>query len=158
MLNWHEKIGALKKCCHFILISWKVLPCWLVYSCQRIHLTVHMKAPRSFETPTQSNATGWTAADRISEWTRFSAPTQTGPRAHPASCTMGTGIWDLWYRDSFPGVKRPARDANHPPLSSAEVIGLELYFYWAFLDCPCASFNFHMGYCPTKPESPAIII
>jgi len=29
---------------------------------------------------------------------RFSAPVQTGPVAHPASCTMGTG--------SFPGVKR----------------------------------------------------
>ena len=29
--------------------------------------------------------------------TRFSAPVQTGPGAHPASCTMGTG--------SFPGVK-----------------------------------------------------
>jgi len=28
---------------------------------------------------------------------RFSAPVQTGPGAHPASCTMGTG--------SFPGVK-----------------------------------------------------
>jgi hypothetical protein len=33
-----------------------------------------------------------------SRWgTRFSAPVQTGPRAHPASCTMGIG--------SFPGVK-----------------------------------------------------
>jgi len=29
---------------------------------------------------------------------RFSAPVQTGPEAHPASCTMGTG--------SFPGVRR----------------------------------------------------
>ena len=29
---------------------------------------------------------------------RFSAAVQTGPGAHPASCTMGTG--------SFPGVKR----------------------------------------------------
>ena len=28
---------------------------------------------------------------------RFSAPIQTGPGAHPASCTMGTGV--------FPGVK-----------------------------------------------------
>jgi len=28
---------------------------------------------------------------------RFSAPIQTGPGAHPASCTMGTG--------SFPGGK-----------------------------------------------------
>ena len=27
-----------------------------------------------------------------SRWgARFSAPVQTGPRAHPASCTMGTG-------------------------------------------------------------------
>jgi len=28
---------------------------------------------------------------------RFSAPVQTGPAAHPASCTMGN--------ESFPGVK-----------------------------------------------------
>jgi len=28
---------------------------------------------------------------------RFFAPVQTGPGAHPTSCTMGTG--------SFPGVK-----------------------------------------------------
>jgi len=34
-----------------------------------------------------------------SRWgARFSAPVQTGPGAHPASCTMGTGF--------FPGVKR----------------------------------------------------
>ena len=33
-----------------------------------------------------------------SRWgARFSAPVQSGPGAHPASCTMGTG--------SFPGVK-----------------------------------------------------
>jgi hypothetical protein len=33
-----------------------------------------------------------------SRWeARFSAPVQTGPGAHPASCTMGTG--------SLPGVK-----------------------------------------------------
>jgi hypothetical protein len=29
--------------------------------------------------------------------TRFSPPVQTGPGAHPASCTMGTG--------SFPGLE-----------------------------------------------------
>jgi len=34
-------------------------------------------------------------------------PVQTGPGVHPASCTMGTG--------SFPGVKRPGRDADHSP-------------------------------------------
>jgi hypothetical protein len=44
---------------------------------------------------------------------RFFAHVQTGPGAHPASCTMGTG--------SFPGVKRPVHNADHPPPSSAEV-------------------------------------
>jgi hypothetical protein len=39
--------------------------------------------------------------------------TETGPGAHPASCTMGIG--------SFPGLKRPGRGADYPPLSSAEV-------------------------------------
>jgi hypothetical protein len=31
---------------------------------------------------------------------------QTGSRAHPTSYPMGTG-------DSFPGVKRPEREADH---------------------------------------------
>jgi hypothetical protein len=40
----------------------------------------------------------------------------TGYGAHPASCTMGTG-------GPFPGGKaRPGRDADHSPLSSAEVV------------------------------------
>ena len=38
---------------------------------------------------------------------RFSAPVQTGPGAHPASSTMGTG--------SFAGVKRQRRGVDHPP-------------------------------------------
>ena len=37
------------------------------------------------------------SGDRIPVESRFSAPVQTGPGAHPTSCTMGTG--------SFPGVK-----------------------------------------------------
>ena len=45
--------------------------------------------------------------------TRFSAPVQTGPAAHPASYTMGTG--------SFPELKRPGRGVDHPLPSSAEV-------------------------------------
>ena len=32
---------------------------------------------------------------------------QTGPEAHPASYTMGSG--------SFPGVTGPRRDVDHPP-------------------------------------------
>ena len=44
---------------------------------------------------------------RILVGARFSAPLQTGPGAHPASYTMGTG--------SFPGIKRPGRGVDHPP-------------------------------------------
>jgi hypothetical protein len=48
------------------------------------------------------------SGDRIPVGTRLSAPVQTGPGVHPASCTMGTG--------SFPGVKS-SRDVTlifHP--------------------------------------------
>jgi hypothetical protein len=46
---------------------------------------------------------------------------QTGSGAHPASCTMGTA-------GPFPGAKaRPRRDADHSPLSSAEVVNEEPY-------------------------------
>jgi len=38
---------------------------------------------------------------------RYFAPVQTGPGAHRASYTVGTG--------SFPGVKRPGRGVDHPP-------------------------------------------
>jgi len=38
---------------------------------------------------------------------RLSSPVQTGPGAHPASYTMGTG--------SFAGVKRPGRGVDQPP-------------------------------------------
>ena len=49
---------------------------------------------------------------------RLSAPVQTGPGAHPASYTMGTG--------TFPKVKCVV---DHPPFS-AEVEGrVELYVY-----------------------------
>jgi hypothetical protein len=41
-----------------------------------------------------------------SQWgARFSAPLQTGPGAHPASNTMGTG--------SFPAIKWPGHDDDH---------------------------------------------
>jgi hypothetical protein len=44
---------------------------------------------------------------------RFFAPVQTGPGAHPTSCTMGTG--------SFAGLNRPGRGSDHPPPPRAEV-------------------------------------
>ena len=53
---------------------------------------------------------------------KCSASVQTGPGAHPASYTMGTG--------SFSGVKRPWRGVDHPPLTSAEAEGrVELHVY-----------------------------
>jgi len=53
---------------------------------------------------------------------RFSAPVQTGSEAHTASYTVVTG--------SFLGVKRPARDVDHPPPFSAEVNErVEIYVY-----------------------------
>ena len=62
------------------------------------------------------------SGDRIPEWAKFSAPVQTGPEAHPASYTVGTG--------SFLGVKRPGRGVDHRPPSSAEVKEIvELYLY-----------------------------
>ena len=60
------------------------------------------------------------SGDRIPVGARFFAPVQTGPGAHPASYTTGTG--------SLPGVKRPGRGADHSPPSSVEVEGrVELY-------------------------------
>jgi hypothetical protein len=62
------------------------------------------------------------SGDRILVGARFSAPIQTGPGVHPASYTMGTGI--------FPGVKWPGRGIYPPPPSSAKVkerVGLYLY-------------------------------
>ena len=38
---------------------------------------------------------------------RFSAPVQTGPGAHPASYTKGTG--------PFKGVNQPGRCVDNPP-------------------------------------------
>ena len=63
--------------------------------------------------------------DRKPVKARFSTPVQTGLGANPASYTMGTG--------SFTGVKRPRRDVDDPPTSSAEVKErVELYLYSLF--------------------------
>jgi hypothetical protein len=62
------------------------------------------------------------SGNRIPVKARFFAPVQTGPGAHPTSCTIGTG--------TFPGVKRPGRGVDHPPPSIADVKErVELYLY-----------------------------
>jgi hypothetical protein len=54
---------------------------------------------------------------------RFSAPVQTGPAAHPASCKMGTG--------SFPGVEngRGVTLTSQPLLVPRSKNRVELYLY-----------------------------
>jgi len=53
---------------------------------------------------------------------RFSAPVQTGPGPHPASCTIGTV--------SFAGEERPEHGVEHRPSPSAEVEErVELHLY-----------------------------
>jgi hypothetical protein len=65
----------------------------------------------------------------IDSWwgARFSAPVQTGPGAHPASYTMGTG--------SFPGVKsgRGMTMAPSSPSGAEVKERVELYLYSTLL-------------------------
>jgi hypothetical protein len=68
--------------------------------------------------------------------TRFFAHVQTGPGTHPVSCTMGTRC--------FPGVKRPGRGADHPPLLAprSRMSGaLPLLLLWALRACYRGNFK-----------------
>ena len=95
---------------------------------QSLHRITSIRPVSSFEIPSYSSfisepgsvvgiVTGYglDGPGIESRWgARFSAPVQTGPGAHPASCTIGTG--------SFPwGKERPGRDADPSPPSSAVV-------------------------------------
>jgi hypothetical protein len=53
------------------------------------------------------------SGDRIPVGARFSARVQTGPGAHPASYTVGSG--------SFRGVKRAMSGIYHPPHQEPEL-------------------------------------
>jgi hypothetical protein len=77
------------------------------------------------------------SGDLILAGARVTVPVQTGPGAHPASCTMGT--WSLSW------VKRPGRGVDHPPTSSAKVkerveLYLPLFPIWAFVTCSSVNF------------------
>ena len=79
---------------------------------------------------------------------RFSAPVQTGPWAHPASCTMGTG--------SFLGVKssRDVTLTSHPLLvpwsrKGRAICLLPLWAVWpvqSLRACTRVLFNFTFGH------------
>jgi hypothetical protein len=84
------------------------------------------------------------SGNRIPVWARFSAPVQTGPGAHPASCTMGTGY--------FLGVKsgRGVTLVPHPFLVpwSWKIRAIPLLPLWAVRSvqslsvCTWGHFNF----------------
>ena len=80
------------------------------YSASRIlisyHLILRIYRDRDSSVGIADSLQAGRSQDRIPVVARFSAPIQTGPGAHPASYTMGTG--------SFPGVKRPGRGVDHP--------------------------------------------
>ena len=86
LMLWTRKGRAIP-----LLPLWAVRPVQSLSACTRVHCTFYypllllrvLQLPRS--------------EDRIPVVARFSEPFQTGPGAHPASCTMGTG--------SFPKVK-----------------------------------------------------
>ena len=70
--------------------------------------------------------------DRIPVGARFSAPVQTCPGGHPASCTMGTAL--------FLGAKRPGRGVYQPP-PLAPSTGILSLLTWAFMACSRVNFT-----------------
>jgi hypothetical protein len=72
---------------------------------------------------------------------RYSAPVQTGPGAHPAFSTMGTGC--------FPGIKRRRSGVDHPPPSNAEIkerVGLYFYSPPPGTSVACCRVNFTFNF------------
>ena len=120
VLPWHS---ALRTLMSIFSAKWK----WLVNHWIRVWIAdkidnMFMVIKICISTYKRHSLRAWRSGDRNPVGARFSAPVQTGPGAHPASCTMGNG--------SFPWVKRPRRGAAHPLPSSAEVEGrVELYIY-----------------------------
>ena len=114
LVPWTRKGRAIP-----LLPLWAVRPIQSLSACIRVHFTLWAGYRSRYSDWLRAGRSG----DRIPVGARFSALVQTGPRAHPASCTMGIG--------SFPvGKERPGRDADHSPPSNA--VGherVELYLY-----------------------------
>jgi hypothetical protein len=72
-------------------------------------------------------ATGWATEElgfdsRYGKELSFLPVVQTGSGVHSTSCPMSS-------RASFPGVKRPVREADHSPLASAKVKKIWIYTF-----------------------------
>jgi len=94
-LNWHKVICISKYYC-FLFIHF--VQYWHLRPGSSVGIATELRAGRS---------------GIESRWGRDFSPVQTGPRAHPSSCKMGTG--------SFPGVKcgRGVLLTTHLPSSAA---------------------------------------
>ena len=68
------------------------------------------------------------SGNRIPVGARFSAPVQTGPGAHPASCAKGIG-------SLYRAVKRPGRGVEHPP-----PLALRLEKEYSYTSTPLSAF------------------
>ena len=111
---WSRRMWGHLKCLFASITHWTVNQ--LKYYCESVGgcgQGWHSRYSNSLRT--------WWPGDRILVGVRFSTPIQAGPRARPASYTMGI--------TSFPVVKRPGR-VDHPTPSSAMVKErVELYLY-----------------------------
>jgi hypothetical protein len=104
---------------HWSTIHFSSIPDLLLLYLHQLHSTLRSR-DSSVSIVTRYGLGGPEIESRLGA--RFSAPVRTGPGAHPASYTMGTG--------SFLGVKRSRRRVDHPPPSNAEVKErVELYLY-----------------------------
>jgi hypothetical protein len=84
---------------------------------------------------------------------RFFTHVQTGPGAHPVSCTMGTG--------SFPGVNQLGMVLTTNPLlapMSRISTAVPLLPLWTFRACYTANFNFTKGLEILKHEEVQFLI
>ena len=73
------------------------------------------------------------SGDQIPVWANFFVLVQTGPGAHPAYYAMGTRY--------FPVAKRPVRDVNHSPSSSAARLKEEYSYTPTPPLCTCGMFQ-----------------
>ena len=96
LTNQYNRSSFCNRFTNFSLSSWQMNFGLNYYSCKITDTLPFISGPGSVF----GIATGYglDSPGIESRWeARFSAPVQTGPGAHPASCSMGTG--------SFPGVK-----------------------------------------------------
>ena len=84
-----------------------VYVCVCMYGCMHVCIYINIYIQGRDSSVGIATAYGLDGQAIESRWGEIFRPVQTGPLAHPASCTMGTG--------SFPGVKQTGRGVDHPP-------------------------------------------